>query len=38
MNKKDYLETVIDSHKMSKEEGLLNKHRDKKTHSQCQTY
>ncbi|GET47006.1 nucleotidyltransferase [Capnocytophaga felis] len=31
MNKKDYLETVIDSHKMSKEEGLLNKHRDKKT-------
>ncbi|ATA94866.1 MULTISPECIES: nucleotidyltransferase [Capnocytophaga] len=31
MNKKDYLESVIDSHKMSKEEDLLNKHRSKKT-------
>lgn len=26
MNKKDYLEAVIDSHKMSKEQDLLNKH------------
>lgn len=30
MNKKEYLESVIDSYKMSKEEKLLEKHKTKK--------